>query len=71
MKGMKMHMVSHIKLHSLTTYHILLAKFGELPIELNALKLTMGFQQWLAHLVSSWLVNKSNLTSPTPVQTRT
>ena len=34
----------------LKTYRILLARFGELPIELNALKLTMGFQQRLGHL---------------------
>jgi hypothetical protein len=59
MKGMKMHMVSHIKVHSSTTYHILLARSGELPNELNALKLTMGFQQRLAHLAPSWLVNKA------------
>ena len=38
-----MHMMSHIKLCSLTTYHIILAEFRELPIELYALKLTMGF----------------------------
>ena len=49
-EGMKMHMMSHIKVHSLTTYHIFMAKFRELPIELYALKLTMGFQQWLPHL---------------------
>ena len=45
-----MHMMPHVKVHSLTTYHILLAKFGQLPIELYALKLIMGFQGWLAHL---------------------
>ena len=28
-KGMKMHTMSHIKVRSTTTYHILLAKFGE------------------------------------------
>ena len=37
--------MSHIKVQSMTTYHILLDKFGELSIELHALKLTMGFQQ--------------------------
>ena len=42
-----------------TTYCILLAKFGENSIELYALKLIMGFQQWLAHLSPSWLVNKA------------
>ena len=43
----------------LTTYHILLAEFGELPIELYALKLTMGFQQRLVRLSPSWLVSKA------------
>lgn len=33
----------------LTSYHILLAAFGEFPIKLYALKLALGFQQWLAH----------------------
>ena len=40
------------------TYHILLAEFGELPIELHPLKLIIGFQQHLAHVSPSWLVNK-------------
>ena len=40
---MKMHMMSHVKVLSLITYHILLVEFGELPIELYALKLIMGF----------------------------
>jgi hypothetical protein len=39
-KGMKMHMMSHVKVHSPTTYHILMAKFKELPMDLCALKLT-------------------------------
>ena len=39
-----MHMMSHVKVHTLTTYHILLVEFGELSIEKYALKLTMGFQ---------------------------
>jgi len=56
---MKIRMMSHVKVHSSTTYHILLAKFGETPIELQALKLTLGFQKWLAHLSPSWLVNKA------------
>ena len=30
-KGMKMHMMSHVKVLSLTTYHILLAEIGEFP----------------------------------------
>ena len=52
-------MMSHVKVHSSTTYHILLAKFGELPVELYALNFTMGFQQQLAHLFPSWLVIKA------------
>ena len=42
-KGMKIHMMLHIKECYLTTYHILLAKLGELSIELFALELSMGF----------------------------
>ena len=57
-KDMKIHMISHIKVHPSTTYHILLAKFGELPNILYALKLTLSFQQWLAHLPCSWLVSQ-------------
>jgi hypothetical protein len=30
-KGMKMHMMSHVKVCFLTTYHILLVEFKELP----------------------------------------
>ena len=56
---MKMHMMSHVKVWSWTTYHMLLAEFGELPLELYALKLTTGFQQQLAHPPSSWLVNQA------------
>ena len=47
-KGVKIKMMSQVKVYSLTTIHILLAVFGELPIQLYALKLTMGFQQQLA-----------------------
>ena len=48
-KGMKMDiMMSHIKVRSSTTYHILWVEFGDLSIELYALRLTMGFQQNLA-----------------------
>ena len=43
-KGVKMHMMSHIKVRSSTTYYFLLAEFGELCIELDALKIAMGFQ---------------------------
>ena len=41
-KGMKTHMESHVKARSSTTYHVLLLGFGELPMELYALKVTMG-----------------------------
>ena len=44
-KGMKIHMMSHVKVCSSTTYHILLAEFKQLCIKLYALELTMGFQQ--------------------------
>ena len=36
-------MMSHIRVRSTTTCHILLAELGEILIELCALKLTMGF----------------------------
>ena len=49
-KGVKMHIMSHVKVHSLATYHMLLAKFEELFKELHALKLTMGFQQHFTHV---------------------
>ena len=52
-----MHMMSHVKVCSSTTYHVLLAKFKDLHIELYTLKVIMGFQHWLAHLPPSWLVN--------------
>ena len=54
-----MDMMSHVKVCSSTTYHILPAEFKELPLDLYALKLTMGFQQWLAHLSPSLLVSKA------------
>ena len=38
------------KVYFLIAYHILLTGFGGLLIELHALKLTKGFQQWLAHI---------------------
>ena len=44
-KGMKMHTMSHLKMHSLTTYHILLVEFEKNSIKLCALKCIMGFQQ--------------------------
>jgi hypothetical protein len=61
-------MMSHIKVHSSTPYHILLAKFGEPPKGLCALKLVVGFQQWLTHLSLSWLVNQATLLSQHPTQ---
>ena len=45
-----MHMMSHVKACSWSTYHVLLGEFGELPIELYTLKLTIGFQQQRAHI---------------------
>ena len=49
-KFMKMHMMSHVKVCSSITYHILPTKFGEFPIELYVIKLIMGFQQQIIHL---------------------
>ena len=43
-----MHMMSHVQVHSSTTYYIVLADFKELPLELYALQFIMGLQQWLA-----------------------
>ena len=48
-----MHMMTHVKVRPSTTYHMLLAVFGEIPIELHTLKLTMGFQQRLTHAVEN------------------
>ena len=45
-------------MRSSTTHHILLVEFGKLSIELYALKLSMGFQQQLAHLFPSLLAGK-------------
>ena len=36
--------MSHIEVYSLTTYHILLVKFGEHRMELYDLKLTIDFE---------------------------
>ena len=58
-KGMKIHVMSHVKVHSLKTYCIKLAKFRELPLEVYYLKLIMDFHHQLAHLPSSWLVNQA------------
>ena len=51
-----MHMICHIKVHSLT---ISLVEFVELLIELYTPKLTMGIQLWLTHLSIYWLVSKA------------
>ena len=40
---MKTHMMSHVKMRSQTTYHMLLTTFGELTMELDTLKLTLDF----------------------------
>lgn len=37
--GEGMHMMTRVKMHLSTSYHILLVEYGELPMELNALKL--------------------------------
>ena len=42
---------------------LLVAEFGDAPIEWYALKLTMDFQQQLVHLPSSWLVSQATLFS--------
>ena len=51
-------MMSSVKVRCSPTYDLLLSKVGELSMELYALKLTLSFQQQLAHLPSSWLVNE-------------
>ena len=58
-KGVKIHMMSQVKMRSSTTYHILLAKFGKFPIEKYTLKLITGFQQWQCPPTSSWLINQA------------
>jgi hypothetical protein len=44
---------------SSTIDRILLAEFGEIFMELDSLKLIMGFQQRLVHLPSIWLVSQA------------
>lgn len=56
-------MMPHIKECSSIPIHILLIEFGELPMELQTLMLTIGFEQRLVHLCPSWLVNKATLFS--------
>ena len=56
-KGMMIYMTSHVKVRTSITYHIILDEFKELPVKLSALKNSMSFQHWLAHLSPSWLVN--------------
>ena len=43
-------------------------EFGKQPIKLNALKPTIGFQQWHIHLPSSWLVSQATLLSQHPAE---
>lgn len=40
-----MHMMSHVEVHFPTTYHMLLEGFGESPMELITLNLTICFQK--------------------------
>lgn len=42
-KGMRIHILTRVKMHSSTSFNILLAKIGELHLELYALKLAIGF----------------------------
>ena len=42
-KGMKIHVMSRVKVRFLTTYHILWVEFGELPMELYTLKANYEF----------------------------
>ena len=37
-------MVTHIKVHHSTSYHVLLVDYEKNYVELNALKLAIGFQ---------------------------
>lgn len=46
---MRIHMISHIKLHSSTSYHIFLAHFGQHLMDLDVLKLPTGFQKKPSH----------------------
>lgn len=43
-KRMRIHMISHVKLRSSTSYHMFLTHFGQLLMELYALKLPIGLQ---------------------------
>ena len=70
-KGMKIHMMmSHVKVYSLTTYHVLLAKFGEFTIDLHALKLTIGSTTTLVTSLSIPLSQHMDLTFGTNQQAR-
>ena len=42
------------------TYPIFLAKFGDFPMELYVIELTMGLRQWLIKLSPFWLVIKQS-----------
>ena len=41
-KGMKIHMMSHIKVCSLKTYHIFLVEYGELPTKSLELQIAVA-----------------------------
>jgi hypothetical protein len=47
---MKTHMMSHVKVRSLTTITFV-GQIWRTSIEFYVFKLIMGFQQWLAHLL--------------------
>ena len=55
---MKTHLMSWIKVRSPTAYRILLINFGEMTMELDALKLSMDYEQRLTNLHLSWVVKQ-------------
>jgi hypothetical protein len=52
-------MMLPIEVHSWQPIKFLLVEFWDVTIQLNALKLTVVLQQWLAHLPSFWLVSQA------------
>jgi hypothetical protein len=54
---------SHIKVRSPTSYQFFLSDSKNFPWNFHLLELSIGFQQCLAHLPSSWLVNQGILLS--------
>ena len=69
-KGMKIHMMSHIEVCSLITYHIELAKFKELPIGLLCSCAQQGFPTMACPPTLLLVSQSNNLIFPTPCQTR-